>query len=661
MRGKRVLLATWVALLASCKGDGDKAKQPAKAPAAKHAAASDARGADAATAAKQAKPPAKPGEGALAPGKDLYGDPLPKGAIARLGTVRLRHRGAVRSAAVSPDGSVVVSCGSRGAVAWELDSGKRLRALGDCGAGLFFSADGRHLITSHRGDVVQVDYFTGKVEHSLRAHDGFIKHLAVSADRQKVLTGGSDKTFKLFDLATGKLLRTFAGKGWVRGAALSPDARWVAIHFDTFGVYSAATGKRLDIDVGHKGRADAYAFSPDSKQLAVAGWKRIAIWDLASRKTVRQLATTRSIAALAYSPDGSLLATAGGAAITIFDTASWSIKHSLPRPSPTGGELVFGAGGKRLVALASLDSSVRIIDSIAGKELLQRPAHHWSIAGVAFTHGDEQVLSVGGDGTVRRWRRSDGKQLSRWRASPTAFRHGVSISAGRYLAAAESARVQVWDLDEQKPYKTLTANAKERWFHLRQLAATADSRFIAAISAERGALWDVTSGKTRAVWRVPADTGVVAVSPDGAWVVTGVTKRGAPGATDILVWNGKTGTRAGKLGGHSAALRGLLFLRDGRLVSIAGDNTVRFWDVANRKQLRTLASASPRHLAASADGKRLAVADSFGKIDVWDLSGPTVIKSIKLSGFLRQLALSSTGDVLATASSSNNVLLWSVP
>ena len=99
----------------------------------------------------------------------------------------------------------------------------------------------------------------------------------------------------------------------------------------------------------------------------------------------------------------------------------------------------------------------------------------------------------------------------------------------------------------------------------------------------------------------------------------------------------------------------------GRLVSIAGDNTVRFWDVAGHKQLRTLASVRPRPPAASADGKRLAVAGSFGNIDVWDLSGPTVIKSLELTGFLRQLALSSTGDVRATASNSNNMLLCPCP
>ena len=48
------------------------------------------------------------GEDAKKPRTDLYGDPLPPGAVARLGTIRLRHANA--EVAFSKDGKHLISC-----------------------------------------------------------------------------------------------------------------------------------------------------------------------------------------------------------------------------------------------------------------------------------------------------------------------------------------------------------------------------------------------------------------------------------------------------------------------------------------------------------------------------------------------------------------------
>src|SRR6516225_620955 len=70
---------------------------------------------------------AQPGEQKAA-GKDVYGDPLPEGAVARAGTVRWRHSTTVSFAAFLPDGKSVLSVSDDRAVrVWEFPSGKEIR------------------------------------------------------------------------------------------------------------------------------------------------------------------------------------------------------------------------------------------------------------------------------------------------------------------------------------------------------------------------------------------------------------------------------------------------------------------------------------------------------------------------------------------------------
>src|SRR5712692_643659 len=98
--------------------------------------------------------PADPGKQKTVPERparrDQHGDPLPEGAVARIGTVRLRHAGPVTALAYSHDGKILASGSEDGTIRlWDAATGKELQCVAKQQgkiAEVHFSADGQRLI-----------------------------------------------------------------------------------------------------------------------------------------------------------------------------------------------------------------------------------------------------------------------------------------------------------------------------------------------------------------------------------------------------------------------------------------------------------------------------------------------------------------------------------
>src|SRR5262245_51105624 len=97
---------------------------------------------------------------------DSHGDPLPVGAVARLGTIRWRANTEVYSVSPSPDGKMLAVAGNHVLSLWDLKSGRKIRDLKQFNVASWavaFAADGKSLYAAGQDNPIFVwDIETGK-------------------------------------------------------------------------------------------------------------------------------------------------------------------------------------------------------------------------------------------------------------------------------------------------------------------------------------------------------------------------------------------------------------------------------------------------------------------------------------------------------------------
>jgi tRNA A-37 threonylcarbamoyl transferase component Bud32 len=230
--------------------------------------------------------------------------------------------------------------------------------------------------------------------------------VAVSADGRLALSGGRDRAVRLWDLATGQEVRTFAGQGQeVRAVALAPDGRLaLSAGGVTLRLWDPATGQEVGRLVGHTDTVKSVALAPDGRR-AVSGGddKAVRLWDVAGRRLVRRLAGhSRDVTSVVVTPDGRH-ALSGSRDQTL---RLWDLQ--------TGGEVRRFGGRGMVLAVAvsadgryalsgSYDTTLRLWDLGSGQELRRFASHRQMVSAVAFAPDGRRVLSGSHDQTVRLW------------------------------------------------------------------------------------------------------------------------------------------------------------------------------------------------------------------------------------------------------------------
>jgi WD40 repeat protein len=628
---------------------------------------------------------------------DALGDPLPPGAVARLGTLRWKHPAGpnltnanlpwpveIFAAKFSADGKKIVSVEAMAGTVrvWDAGTGKEVPGpwtqMVHAERLLALSPDGRllavHGAAKRLADKALViwDLAEGKLVQSLARDDKDIHAAQFSSDGKSLVTSQGN-TLTWWDVSTGKMQRSWqppvedlkpADEGGKKIAVrfylyVSPGGRYaVAAVWHVDSEDQAVAGNEVFFDLAN-GKVlwrtpvvpvkalRGFVFSQNNERLMFLGTEKLQLCEATTGKVMAEQAWDAQcprdgIHALALSADGTAVAVAAKNSRVFV----WRVKDTSWRPfscritQPTGHSsirsLAFAPDGKTLLVPANAD--LQLYDVATLKERFPCDGHRDWVDYVAFS--------------------ADGKRL-------------LTGSAQRNLHPQELA---TWEVGTWKQLSLLSARKP-----IRPNIGTVSAEhtvYVGSKGNDRFNLYDFASGKLLGRLQVldreipkedPNEQESGFFAPGGKFYVLTGKYRGKPVPRLYEVPSGKMLFRLPSFNLPStAAIHPLAFSADGRLVALYAMNSVIYiLETATGQEVQRLGEEpGPEYydfheLAFSPDGRFLASWNDFDHaIRLWNLKTSKVVLRIddkKKDGTVH-FAWSPDGRLLAVGTS--KIQVW---
>lgn len=534
-----------------------------------------------------------------------------------------------------------------------------------------FSKTGSHVLTVSLDKTLRLwEVETGREVRTFTAVGGVLLTAALSPDERHVLAGASDGVVHVFSVSTGLLTRTWRAHQGAINALLTVETaqgtRVVTASSDgSARVWNMEGGAPLAELSGqpaphqHTGRVQALAVRPKGRYVLTGGRDGAAIlWSMESGQPMRLFrradAPGAGVTAAVFEVDGEHVLIGYDDGVVVRYDMQQRVVSTIPAHSRAIQSLALGPDG-RLLLSGSTDGTARLFDLHAGDVTGLVLDHPRSVVSTAFSPDGKRMLTVSGR-TTRLWDVQTRREL-RTLAGRTEPVRALALSPdGEHLAAASAGGgVFEWDLAQ--------GSVTRRFAGHRDAVSTlsyssSGEMLVTGSEDETVRMWRTDSAKEVGQLRRHAGgVHAVAFSAGGDSFATG------GGDQQVLVWNElQPASDPVKLSGHTAAIMSVAFVADGqRLVTGADDTTIRLWDLSTGQQVWSCeeCGGSVAALVVAPDGQRILAGSHDGRVRILDTASGQALGDVGgRQAAIHALALSRDGHEMLVGSEDGRARLW---
>jgi|GEM_PF-1321689 len=524
-----------------------------------------------------------------------------------------------------------------------------------------FSSDGKIFVSASDDNTLKLwDVSSGKEIRTYFGHEGQVLGCAISSDGKTLVSASSDKTLKLWNVESGKEVRAFTDhQSPVWGCAISPDGKTLvsASSDNTLKLWDIESGKEVRAFIGHQSPVLACAITSDGKSIVSASWDRtLKQWDVSSGKETRSFNGHQGpVNSFDISLDGKTLVSASDDhTLKLWDVSSGKVIRAFFGHRDPVNSCAFSSNGKTFVS-ASYDNTLKMWDVESGKEICTFTGHKGPVNSCAFSSNDKTIVSASIDNTLKMWDVESGKEVRAFTGHQSPVLACAITSDGKSIVSASWDRtLKQWDVSSGKEIRSFNGHQGP----VNSFAISPDGKTLVSASDDHTLKQsDVSSGKV-----IRAFTGHWGPVNSCAFSSNGKTLVSASYDNTLKLWDVESGKEICTFTGHRGSVNSCAFSSNDKIiVSASIDNTLKLWDVESGKEIRTFTGHKGPvwGCAFSSDGKTFVSASEDKTLKLWDaVSCKEILAFTGHQSYVCGCVFSSDGKKIVSVSYDETLKLW---